>query len=83
MIVRRDNLEAAFGEIEAERLVGASTIVVNLEWWEGLSVSQQEAYRLRAGRAGLALMADGRLSSHYVEVRDMDDGPPLSTERPV
>ena len=83
MIVRRDNLEAALGEIEAERLIGASTIVVNLEWWEGLSVAQQEAYQSRAGRAGLALAADGRLSSHYVEVRDVDDGPPLSTERPV
>ena len=83
MIVRHDNLEAALGEIEAERLVGASTIVVNLGWWTGLPVAQQEAYRSRADRDGIALAADARLSSHYVEVRDVDDGPPLSTERPV
>ena len=83
MIVRHDNLEAALGEVEAERLVGATTIVVNLAWWTGLPVTQQEAYRMRADRAGIALSADGRLSSHYVEVRDVDEGPPMSTERPV
>ena len=83
MIVRHDNLEAALGEVEAERLVGATTIVVNLAWWTGLPIRQQEAYRSRADRAGIALSADGRLSSHYVEVRDVDDGPPMSTERPV
>ena len=83
MIVRHDNLEAALGEVEAERLVGATTIVVNLTWWTGLPVPQQEAYRMRADRAGIALSADGRLSSHYVEVRDVDEGPPMSTERPV
>ena len=83
MIVRHDNLGAALGEIEAERLVGASTIVVNLEWWMGLPVAQQEAYRVRADRARIGLAADARISSHYVEVRDTDDGPPLSTERPV
>ena len=83
MIVRHDNLGAALGEIEAERLVGASTIVVNLEWWMGLPVAQQEAYRVRADRARIGLAADARISSHYVEVRDTDDGPALSTERPV
>ena len=83
MIVRRDNLEAALGEIEAERLVGASTIVVNLHWWRGLPVAQQEAYRVRVDRAGLTLAADERLSRHYVEVRGRDEGPDLTTERPV
>jgi hypothetical protein len=83
VIARRDNLEAALGEIEAERLVGASTIVVNLQWWTALPVAQQEAYRVRADRVGVALAADGRLSSHYVEVRGVDQEPPASTERPV
>jgi len=83
MIVRHDNLETALDEIEAERLVGASTIVVNLEWWSALPVARQDAYRLRADRVRIALTADARLSSHYVEVRDRDEGPPLSTERPV
>ncbi|HEU4524395.1 MAG TPA: hypothetical protein VFR62_05200 [Gemmatimonadales bacterium] len=83
MITRRDGLEEALGEIEAERLRGASTIVVNLQWWTGLSIAEQEAYRLRADRSRIALVADDALSSHYVEVRGMDEGPPLSTERPI
>jgi hypothetical protein len=83
LITRRDSLEEALDEIEAERLRGASTIVVNLQWWTGLSIAEQEAYRLRADRARIALVADEALSSHYVEVRGMDEGPPLSTERPV
>ena len=32
VITRRNSLEEALGEIEAERLTGASTIVVNLQW---------------------------------------------------
>jgi hypothetical protein len=56
---------------------------VNLQWWTALSVAEQEAYRLRADRAKVALVADDTLSSHYVEVRGVDEGPPLSTERPV
>ncbi len=83
MITRRNSLEEALGEIEAERLTGASTIVVNLQWWTGLSVAEQEGYRLRADRAHIELIADDELSSHYVEVRGMDEGPPLSTERRV
>lgn len=83
MITRCDSLEEALGEIETERLSGASTIVVNLQWWTGLSTAEQEAYRLRADRAKIALVADDELSSHYVEVRSVDEGPPLSTERPV
>jgi hypothetical protein len=83
LVVRRDTLEQALGEIEADLLPGASTIVVNLEWWTGLSVAEQEAYRLRADRAQIELSADDALSSHYVEVRGVDEGPPLSTERPV
>ena len=83
MITRRDNLDSALGEIEAERLAGASTIVVNLEWWSGLSAAQQEAYKLRADRIRVGLVADARLSSHYVEIRGLDEGPPVSSERPV
>jgi hypothetical protein len=83
LVTRCDSLEEALHEIEAERLSGASTIVVNLQWWTGLSVAEQEAYRLRADRARIALVADDALSSHYVEVRGADEGPPLSTERPV
>jgi hypothetical protein len=83
VLTRRDNLETALAEIETERLVGVSAIVVNLQWWSNLSAAQQEAYKLRADRAGIAVIADDRLSSHYVEVRGVDEGPPMSTERPV
>jgi hypothetical protein len=83
VLTRRDNLEAALTDIETERLVGVSAIVVNLQWWSNLAAAQQEAYKLRADRAGIAVIADDRLSSHYVEVRGVDEGPPVSTERPV
>ena len=83
MITRRDNLESALGQIEAKQLVGATTIVVNLEWWSGLSAAQQEAYKLRADRARIGLVADAGISSHYVEIRGVDEGPPLTSERPV
>jgi hypothetical protein len=83
LITRLDNLEAALAEIEAGRLPGASTIVVNLGWWTGLSVAEQEAYRLRSDRARVELVADDALSSHYVEIRGTDEGPPMSSERPV
>ena len=82
VIVRRDTLEEALGEIEADRLTGASSIVVNLQWWTGLSIAEQEDYRLRADRAQIELVADDALSSHYVVVRGVDEGPALSTERP-
>jgi hypothetical protein len=83
LITRRDSLEEAFTEIEAGRLTGASTVVVNLQWWADRSVAEQESYRARADRAHVELVADQQLSSHYVEVRGADEGPPLSTERPV
>ena len=66
MIVRHDNLEAALGEIEAERLVGASTIVVNLGWWTGLPVAQQEAYR-RLGFTFLGCSTDSGLLADGAE----------------
>ena len=83
MIARCDSLEQALGDIEADKLPGASTVVVNLLWWTGLSTAEQEAYRLRADRSRVELIADDAISSHYVEVRGSDDGPPLSSEHPV
>lgn len=83
MVTRRDNLEAALAEIEAGRLARSSTIVVSLGWWTGLSIAEQEAYRLRSDRARVKLVADDAISSHYVEIRGADEGPPMSTERPV
>lgn len=83
MLARRDNLEQALAEIETRTLGGVTTIVVNRDWWDGLPVREQDAYRYRAERGGVQLRADAALSSHFVEVRGPDEGLPLSGERPV
>jgi hypothetical protein len=81
MIIRRDTLEQALGEVEAQALSGASTIVVSRLWWDGLSPHEREAYQHRAERVAVELHADNSISSHFVEVRGGDEGPPLSSER--
>lgn len=83
MITRHDSLDEALSAVETRGRGGASTIVLNRQWWMELSGKEQDAYRLRAERAGVALRADASLSSHYVEVRGHDDGPSLSTEQPL
>ena len=83
MIERRDTLEQALSEVEAHVLSGASTVVVSRGWWDTLSSTERDGYRGRAARVGLELRADDRLSSHFVEVRGDDEGPGLSTERPM
>jgi hypothetical protein len=83
MITRRDDLEQALGEVEGKALPGVTTIVVSERWWKALSPKERESYQARAERAAVELRADGRLSSHFVELRGDDEGPPLSTERPM
>lgn len=83
MITRRDTLEQALRELETRVLSGASTVVVSRGWWDTLSAHEQDAYRARAERAGVALRADDTISSHFVEVRGGEQGPPLSTEHPT
>jgi hypothetical protein len=83
MIVRRDSLPHALTEVEAKTLSGAAIIVVSRTWWDELSAREQSVYRSRAGQAGIELRVDESLSTHFVEVRDGDEGPPLSTESPL
>ncbi len=83
MIVRRDSLELALGEVETRGLGGTATIVVSRTWWGGLSVGEQESYRRRAEHAAVELRIDEAISSHFVELRGGEDGPPLSTEHPM
>jgi hypothetical protein len=83
MIVRRDTLEQALDELEAHTLEGASTVIVSRGWWDSLSVHERDAYRGRAERTSVDLRADDSISSHFVEVRGGDEGPPLSTEHPM
>jgi hypothetical protein len=83
MIARRDDLNQALDEVEAKALSGVTTIVVSESWWNALSNKERESYQSRAEGAAIRLRADGRLSSHYVELRGDEEGPPLSTERPM
>jgi hypothetical protein len=83
MIIRRESLMQALGELESGTIEGSSTVIVSRRWWDALAPQDREAYRLRASRAGVALRADDVMSSHFVEVRGDDAGPPLSTERPM
>jgi hypothetical protein len=83
MIARRDTLEQALGEVESRALTGVSTIVVSRPWWDGLSIKEQSGYRSRAARAEVELRVDEALSSHFVEVRGGEEGPPLLTESPM
>jgi len=83
MIVRRDTLAQALDELETGALTGASVVVVSRAWWEALSAGERDAYRTRAGQAGIALRADDAMTSHFVEVRGGSTEPPLSTEHPT
>ena len=83
MITQRKSLTQALAELEAGTLAGVRTVVVSRKWWNGLSMAERNAFRLRADRVGIELRADSAMSSHYVEARGGDAGPPLSTERPA
>ena len=83
MIVRRDSLTQALNEVESQTLSGASIIVVSRPWWDSLSAREQSGFRSRAARSAIELRVDRSLSSHFVEVRGSDEGPPLSTESPM
>jgi hypothetical protein len=83
MIARRDSLTQALSELEAHTISGASTIVVSRDWWDGLSATEQGRYRKRAEGADVDLRVDETISSHFVEIRGGDEGPPLSTEHPM
>jgi hypothetical protein len=83
MIVRRDSLAEALSEVERQTLSGASIIVVSRPWWDGLSAGEQSGFRRRAARSAVELRVDQDISSHFVEVRGSDEGPPLSTESPM
>ena len=83
MIVRRDSLTQALSEVDSQMLRGASIIVVSRPWWDTLSAGEQSGFRSRAARSAVELRVDQVLSSHFVEVRGSEEGPPLSTESPL
>ncbi len=81
MITRRESLTQALDDLEAGTLAGVSTLVVSRQWWDSLSMRERSSFRKRAGKVGVNLWADAVMSAHFVEARDNDAGPPLSTER--
>ena len=83
MIRRRTTLEEALHEIESERIVGVTAIVVNLEWWQKLPTGVQSEFRKRCARRGVDLRADEAISRHFVELSSDRNEPPLSTEHRV
>jgi hypothetical protein len=83
MIKRRDSLTQALSEVESQTLRDASIIVVSRPWWDSLSAREQSEFRRRAAQAAIELRLDQAISSHFVEVRGSDEGPPLSTESPL
>lgn len=82
MIVRQTSLSQALDEIESGALA-ARAVVVSRRVWDQLSPAEQDDYRRRAARLGVELRADEVMSSHFVEVRQSEDEPPLSTEHPM
>jgi len=83
MIRLRESLARALHDVEAGALAGVSTLVVNRRWWDALSPDERSRYQSHAERLGVALRADVAMSSHLVEVRGGETGPPLSTEQPM
>jgi hypothetical protein len=83
MIERRDSLAEALRDVEARTVSDVSTIVVSQPWWDSLSVNERNGFQNRAERAKVALRVDQYLSRHFVEIRGGEDGPPLSSERPM
>jgi hypothetical protein len=83
MITHRESLSQALDDVEAGALADVSTLVVNRCWWDALSPNERSRYQSHAQRLGVALRADVAMSSHLVEARSGDAGPPLSTEQPM
>jgi hypothetical protein len=83
MTERSQTLNDALAAMNQGTLANVSRIVVSRTWWDGLSVSERNAYRQRCVDIGVDLSADDRISRHFVEVVTDDDEPPLSTERRV
>jgi hypothetical protein len=83
-MLRRQSLDEALTELKQGLLPGTSRIVVSRDWWAGLSHQAQTDYRSRCQELRVALVADERMSPHYVEVsRAAADDPPLSSEFPI
>ena len=81
-IVRRDDLDAALGDIESGKLTGTSCIIFGRAWWEQLSALERRTFRRRAKKARVTLRSDSKIGAHFVELRSGPrDDIGLSTEQ--
>jgi hypothetical protein len=79
MTLRYHSLEEALTAIGTAAVVSDCRLVVSWEWWDALSEPERQAYRTRCEALHVRLLADHRISRHFVEVSDSDQ-PPLSSE---
>lgn len=80
---RRPSLSVALTDIETGSVPAITRIAVNRDWWTMLPNETQTIYRKRCDALGVTLVADDRLSSHFVEMSGGPDWPPLSSEQPI
>jgi len=79
MTLRYHSIEEALTAIGTAAVVTDCRLVVSWEWWDALSEAEREAYRARCETLRVRLLADHRISRHFVEVSDSDQAP-LSSE---
>jgi hypothetical protein len=79
MMLRYHSIEDALTAIGAAAVVSDCRLVVSWEWWDALSEADRQVYRARCETLRVRLLADHRISRHFVEVSDADE-PPLSSE---
>jgi len=79
---RYQSLDEALAAIDAGGLAGDCRLVVSWAWWDALSETERDAYRARCDANRVRLIADHRISRHFVEISPPDE-PPLSSEHRV
>jgi len=78
-MLRYPSIEDALTAIGAAAVVRDCRLVVSWEWWDALSEADRQAYRVRCEALRVRLLADHRISRHFVEISDADE-PRLSSE---
>jgi hypothetical protein len=73
------SLDEALTAIDAGTAPGRCRVIVSWAWWDRLSEAERTAYHARCQSHSVRLLADHRISSHFVEVTPADE-PPLSSE---
>jgi hypothetical protein len=78
-MLRYHSIEDALTAIGAAAVVSDCRLVVSWAWWDTLSEAERQAYRVRCDALRVKLLADHRISRHFVEISAADE-PRLSSE---